>query len=140
MKLSNEMNQNLLYFGNEKKTPNSQVLFLFSFSFRVFVITVINEKQTKILSNYCFFLNSRNMANFEAFFRHFKWALALKLLRCDYVGNFTSELDFNTTKSLDIFSIFDLSRKVVTSTSHPAYFIFLLFFLKKHFLLLYYYY
>ena len=137
MKLSNEMNQNLLYFGNEKKTPNSQVLlFLFSFSFRVFVITVLNEKQTKILSNYWFFFNSRNMANFEAFFRpHFQWALALKLLRCDYVGNFTSELDFNTTKSLDIFSIFDLSRKVVTSTSHPAYFIFLFFF-KKHFLLM----
>lgn len=55
MKLSNEMNQNLLYFGNEKKTPNSQVLFLFSFSFRGFAITVINEKQTKILSNYWFF-------------------------------------------------------------------------------------
>ena len=72
MKLSNEMNQNLLYFGNEKKTPNSQVLFLFSFSFRVFAITVINEKQTKILSNYWFFFNSRNMANFEAFFRHFQ--------------------------------------------------------------------
>ena len=57
MKLSNEMNQNLLYFGNEKKTPNSQVLFLFSFSFRVFAITVINEKQTKILSNYWFFFS-----------------------------------------------------------------------------------
>ena len=57
MKLSNEMNQNLLYsiLGMKKKTPNSQVLFLFSFSFRVFVITVINEKQTKILSNYWVF-------------------------------------------------------------------------------------
>ena len=43
MKLYNEMNKNLLYFGNEKK-PNSQVLFLFSFSFRVFVITVIQMK------------------------------------------------------------------------------------------------
>ena len=56
MKLSNEMNQNLLYFGNEKKTPNSQVLFLFSFSFRVFVITVIQMKnKQKYYLTICFF-------------------------------------------------------------------------------------